>query len=75
MDCMISFTSCCRNSWSCCNIRSKIRSNNGRCSVRIPRQVGTDGKGCLEDRRPSSNCDPYVVTAAIASDVLLDKEN
>jgi glutamine synthetase len=45
------------------------------CSVRIPRQVGTDGKGYLEDRRPSSNCDPYVVTAAIASAILLDKEN
>lgn len=45
------------------------------CSVRIPRQVGTDGKGYLEDRRPSSNCDPYVVTAAIASAILLEKEN
>uniref|UniRef100_A0A914PXT1 Glutamine synthetase n=1 Tax=Panagrolaimus davidi TaxID=227884 RepID=A0A914PXT1_9BILA len=45
------------------------------CSVRIPREVGTDAKGYLEDRRPSSNCDPYVITAAIASDVLLDKEN
>jgi len=42
------------------------------CSVRIPRQVGTDGKGYFEDRRPSSNCDPYVVTAAIASAVLLE---
>uniref|UniRef100_A0A914PPW7 Uncharacterized protein n=1 Tax=Panagrolaimus davidi TaxID=227884 RepID=A0A914PPW7_9BILA len=45
------------------------------CSVRISRQVGIDGKGYLEDRRPSSNCDPYVVTVAIASAVLLDKEN
>uniref|UniRef100_A0AC35GSY3 Receptor protein serine/threonine kinase n=2 Tax=Panagrolaimus sp. PS1159 TaxID=55785 RepID=A0AC35GSY3_9BILA len=35
----------------------------------------TNGKGYLEDRRPSSNCDPYVVTAAIASVLLLDKDN
>ena len=31
-------------------------------SIRIPWQVGRDGKGYLEDRRPSSNCDPYVVS-------------
>lgn len=34
-------------------------------SVRIPRQTALDGKGYLEDRRPSSNCDPYAVTEAI----------
>ncbi len=34
-------------------------------SIRIPRQVGIDGKGYLEDRRPSSNCDPYAVTERI----------
>ena len=33
-------------------------------SIRIPRQVNKDGKGYLEDRRPSSNCDPYQVTEA-----------
>ena len=31
-------------------------------SIRIPWQVEKDGKGYLEDRRPSSNCDPYVVS-------------
>jgi len=31
------------------------------CSVRIPWQVDRDKKGYLEDRRPSANCDPYVV--------------
>ena len=31
-------------------------------SIRIPWQVERDGKGYLEDRRPSSNCDPYVVS-------------
>ncbi|CAH1794501.1 unnamed protein product [Owenia fusiformis] len=35
---------------------------NRGASVRIPRQVGVDKKGYLEDRRPSSNCDPYSVT-------------
>lgn len=31
------------------------------CSIRIPRQVDEDKCGYLEDRRPSSNCDPYAV--------------
>ena len=31
-------------------------------SIRIPWQVEKDGRGYLEDRRPSSNCDPYVVS-------------
>jgi len=30
-------------------------------SVRVPWQVSKDGKGYLEDRRPSANCDPYLV--------------
>jgi glutamine synthetase len=30
-------------------------------SVRVPSQVAKEGKGYLEDRRPSSNCDPYKV--------------
>eukprot|EP00286_Rhodomonas_abbreviata_P024409 CAMPEP_0181313150 /NCGR_PEP_ID=MMETSP1101-20121128/14094_1 /TAXON_ID=46948 /ORGANISM="Rhodomonas abbreviata, Strain Caron Lab Isolate" /LENGTH=432 /DNA_ID=CAMNT_0023420083 /DNA_START=8 /DNA_END=1306 /DNA_ORIENTATION=- len=32
-------------------------------SIRIPRFTDRDGKGYLEDRRPASNMDPYVVTA------------
>ena len=35
-------------------------------SIRIPRKCDEDGCGYLEDRRPSSNCDPYVVSALIA---------
>jgi glutamine synthetase len=31
-------------------------------SIRIPWQVEKDGCGYLEDRRPSSNCDPYKVS-------------
>jgi len=34
-------------------------------SIRIPRQCSDDGFGYLEDRRPASNCDPYVVTEQI----------
>merc|ERR1712156_122814 len=32
---------------------------NRGCSIRIPREVAEKGYGYLEDRRPSSNCDPY----------------
>ena len=34
-------------------------------SVRVPWQVAKDGKGYLEDRRPSANCDPYLVSCKI----------
>jgi len=45
---------------------------NRGASIRIPRQVGVDGKGYLEDRRPSSNCDPYRVTEVLIRTCLLD---
>ena len=45
---------------------------NRGASIRIPRQVAEEGKGYLEDRRPSSNCDPYSVTEIICKTVLLD---
>lgn len=35
---------------------------NRFCTVRIPRAVEIEKKGYLEDRRPSSNCDPYLVS-------------
>jgi len=38
---------------------------NRGCSIRIPRATDAEGCGYLEDRRPSSNCDPYVVTSKI----------
>ena len=40
-------------------------------SIRIPRQVNKDGKGYLEDRRPSSNCDPYMVSEALVRTCVL----
>ena len=33
---------------------------NRGCSIRIPRSTEADGFGYLEDRRPSSNCDPHL---------------
>ncbi|KAK6039691.1 glutamate--ammonia ligase, catalytic domain protein, partial [Cooperia oncophora] len=44
---------------------------NRAASVRIPRGVAQEGKGYLEDRRPSSNCDPYQVTRIIAESIYL----
>ena len=46
---------------------------NRGASIRIPRQVAEDGYGYLEDRRPSSNCDPYSVTEILVKTTLLDK--
>lgn len=46
---------------------------NRGASIRIPRQVAEEGHGYLEDRRPSSNCDPYAVTEIIVTTTLLDK--
>ena len=40
-------------------------------SIRIPRFTDRDGKGYMEDRRPASNMDPYVVTSKIAETTIL----
>lgn len=45
---------------------------NRGTSIRIPRQVAEDGYGYLEDRRPSSNCDPYSVTEVLVRTTILD---
>ncbi|XP_014680904.1 PREDICTED: glutamine synthetase-like [Priapulus caudatus] len=45
---------------------------NRGCSIRIPRNVVEDGCGYLEDRRPSSNCDPYAVTEVIVRTTVLE---
>jgi len=45
---------------------------NRGCSIRIPREVSAQGFGYLEDRRPSSNCDPYSVTMVIVKTTCLD---
>lgn len=46
---------------------------NRGSSIRIPRQVAEDGRGYFEDRRPSSNCDPYSVTEIIIRTTILDE--
>ena len=43
-------------------------SDRGK-SIRIPLNVKTDGCGYLEDRRPGSNLDPYLVTEIICRTV------
>lgn len=42
-------------------------------SVRIPRSVADEKKGYLEDRRPSSNCDPYSVIDALCRTCILNE--
>jgi glutamine synthetase len=44
---------------------------NRGSSIRIPRFTDRDGKGYLEDRRPSSNMDPYIVTSKIVDTTIL----
>lgn len=46
---------------------------NRGCSIRIPRTVAEEKKGYLEDRRPSSNCDPYSVTQILVTTICLSE--
>lgn len=46
---------------------------NRGCSIRIPREVAENKTGYFEDRRPSSNCDPYLVTEVIVKTCCLDE--
>lgn len=46
-------------------------SNRG-CSIRIPLNVVNEGCGYLEDRRPASNLDPYLVTEIILRTVCMN---
>jgi len=43
---------------------------NRASSVRIPTSTASEKKGYIEDRRPASNADPYVVGAAIIDSTL-----
>lgn len=47
---------------------------NRGASIRIGRDTDAEGKGYFEDRRPSSNCDPYVVTGKIMNTIMEDVE-
>ncbi|MCL4153812.1 UNVERIFIED_CONTAM: hypothetical protein GTU68_051380 [Idotea baltica] len=46
---------------------------NRTVTIRIPRSVSEEKKGYLEDRRPSSNADPYQVSEIIVRTVCLDE--
>ena len=49
---------------------------NRAASFRIPTTTAKDnGKGYIEDRRPASNIDPYVVGAIIADTSLLSADS
>lgn len=43
---------------------------NRGASIRIGRDTEAEGCGYFEDRRPSSNCDPYVVTGKIMETIM-----
>ncbi len=43
-------------------------------SIRIPLLVKERGSGYLEDRRPASNIEPYLVLSIIIDSCLLDSE-
>nr|AGA83299.1 glutamine synthetase [Penaeus monodon] len=46
---------------------------NRGASIRIPRGVAEEKTGYLEDRRPSSNADPYVVSERLVRTICLDE--
>lgn len=48
----------------------KYGTSDRTASIRIPRQVDTDGCGYLEDRRPNANADPYSVASALLKSTL-----
>lgn len=49
-------------------------AGNRASSIRIPTSTAADnGRGYIEDRRPASDMDPYVVCAAIIDTTLLDE--
>jgi len=45
---------------------------NRGASIRRGNQTVKDGKGYFEDRRPSSNCDPYLVTGKMFETTILN---
>ncbi|XP_073680665.1 glutamine synthetase-like isoform X1 [Garra rufa] len=47
---------------------------NRMVSIRIPCRVAQNKCGYFEDRRPAANCDPYVVTCAMARTCMLEEE-
>ena len=46
---------------------------NRGASIRIPRDTEKNKCGYFEDRRPSSNCDPYLVTGMLFKTTVIDE--
>ena len=46
---------------------------NRGASIRRGNQTVKDGKGYFEDRRPSSNCDPYLVSGMLFKTTVIDE--
>ena len=44
-------------------------------SIRIPSSTAVSKRGYIEDRRPASNMNPYLVTAFIADTTILNEES
>jgi glutamine synthetase len=44
---------------------------NRASSIRIPTTTAAEKKGYIEDRRPASDMDPYVVASALVDGTLL----
>ena len=54
--------------------RFSYGAGNRAASIRIPTQtINQKGKGYIEDRRPASNIDPYVVSSIIYDTAVLEK--
>ena len=47
---------------------------NPKVAVNIPRSAETDGRGYFEDRRPPSDCDPYVVISELTRSTFEDED-
>ena len=54
---------------TCSHTEFRYGVSDRGASIRIPWHVGKSGRGYLEDRRPNSNADPYVVAAFLVSAV------
>lgn len=58
---------------TCSYTEYKYGVSHRGCSVRIPLSVYNDKKGYLEDRRPGSNADPYVVTKLLMESIIFQE--
>ncbi len=57
----------------CFTIFLNVGVDRRQVSVRIPRSVADNGSGFFEDRRPSSNCDPYAVMEIMMRTICLNE--